>query len=413
MKSIMKKIFSFSLCAVLILSALTACGSSNDSSDSGSDDTEAQVANGNDTQDETEGTETPETVTVEHAFGTTEVPFSPERVCVLDSSGMDIMLALGLTDNVVSVQQPKGYPSYLSEYYTSDTIIKLEREGAGGYAGNKKNKGNKDGSSEGSSEGHGKGNSEESSAEEETEATDPYEVYYTIDADLIIGDVELVNEELYEILSQIAPTVVLGYTIDNEDGVYAGAKENARMLASIWGVEDELEAKLAEYDAIYEQLGEKLNGVNAIVLTSTSDSNVLGIAPNDGWADDTEKLEYERSVRILFDLGMNLYSNDAPQEVVDASVYERGEEADTRSAKNQVIAKWIEETAPEYLFIVDRNYKTLEEATADGFEFTDLVNLPVYTEGNTYLMSYDGRIGSNGLYGLFIEMDELKAIFLD
>lgn len=391
MKSAIKKILSLSLCALMLMSALAACNSSG-SNDSGANDSDQQTtpntqdeANTNENEGENES-ETPDAVTVEHAMGTTEVPFSPERVCILDSSGMDMMVALGLTDYVTCVQQPKGYASYLTDYYTSDTIIKLESTSGGG--------------------GKGKG--------EVAEDADPYAVYKTIDADLIIGDIDSLDEEAYNICSQIAPTIVLGYTIDNPDGVYAGAKENARKIASIWGKEDELDAMLEKYDEIYEDLGEALNGKTGIVMTSTSSSNLMGIAANDGWETDSEKLEYERSVRILFDLGMKLYSNDTPEEVVEASFYnKRDEDPVLRIEKNKVIAAWIEETNPDYLIDVDRYYTSLEEAAADGYAMTDLEGLTLVQEGRLCMMSYDGRIGSNGLYGLMIQMDELAAFFLD
>lgn len=356
MKTPFKKIFPLSLCALMVFPTLPIYGA--------------------------EGSES---VTIEHAMGTTEVPYSPERVCVLDSSGMDIMVALELTDYVTCVQQPKGYASYLADYYNSDTVIKLESTKGGG--------------------GKGRG--------EVDENADPYEVYYTIDADLIIGDIDTVDEDLYGLLSQIAPTIITGYTIDNEDGVYAGAVENARMIASIWGVEEKVDAICEKYDPVYEQLGEALNGKTGIVTTSTADSNILGVAVNDGWEDDSEKLECERSVRILYDLGMNLLSNDVPEEVAEASVYNRQEEADVRAEKNKVIAAWIEETNPEYLIDVDRYYTSLEEAAADGNALTDLEDLTVTKNGNLCMLSYDGRIGSNGLYGLTIQMDELQAFFLD
>lgn len=387
MKSNIRKILSLSLCAFMLFSALAAC-SSGGLKDSGANDAENQPdINSNSENQENENENVggvPETVTIEHALGTTEVPYSPKRVCVLDSSGMDIMLTLGLTDYVTCVQQPKGYASYLTDYYTSDTIIKLESTSGGG--------------------GKDKGEVEE--------GADPYEVYYTIDADLIIGDVDSMNEELYGILSQIAPTIVTGYTIDHEDGVYAGAVENARMIASIWGVENRVDEICEKYDAIYEALSAALNGKTGIVMTSTSESGVLGVAANDGWESDNEKLECERSVRILFDLGMDMISNDMPAEVAEASEYTRGEEADTRTAKNAVIAAWIEEKNPDYLIDVDRYYTSLEEAAANGHALTVLEGLTAAQDGRLCMLSYDGRIGSNGLYGLMIQMDELSAFFL-
>ena len=102
--------------------------------------------------------ETPSTITVEHAFGTTEVPYNPERVCVLDSNAMDFIHVLDLGDHVASAQSPKGIPAYLEEYYNSESIIVLER-----MESSSKNKGNSD-------------------TESSEETVDPYEGYYTIDA---------------------------------------------------------------------------------------------------------------------------------------------------------------------------------------------------------------------------------------
>lgn len=396
MKSNRKRILALAMCALMLLAVLTACGadSSSASGDGAQDQTDANVETGTEnqpsaaedgeTQPAGDEAETPASVTIEHAYGTTEVPFSPERVCVLDSSGMDIMMTLGLTDYVTCVQQPKGYASYLTDYYTSDTIIKLESTSGGG--------------------GKGRGEVEE--------GADPYEVYYTIDADLIIGDIDSVSEELYGILSQIAPTVVTKYSIDHPDGVYAGTLENARMIAAIWGVEDRVDEIQAQYDPIYAALGEAVQGKTGVIMTSTADSNVLNVSANDGWESDAEKLEHERSVRVLFDLGMELYSNDIPEEVAEASVYSRGEEPEVRAEKNKVLSAWVEQVNPEYLILVDRYYTSLEDAAADGFTFDDLTGLTVVQNGGLCMLSYDGRVGSNGLHGLLMELDELQAFFL-
>lgn len=178
----------------------------------------------------------------------------------------------------------KGTPAYLEEYYNSDSIILLQRE-------KNKNKGN---------------DSAENEATEET--TDPYEMYYSIDADLIIGTTDTVDEELYAVLSQIAPTIVTGYAIDNTDGMYAGVKENARLIASIWGAEDKLDDITAEYDALYQQLDETLDGVMVVMLNSSLDTNRVEVVSNDDIESSDDKREAERSGRILLDLGMVMYS---------------------------------------------------------------------------------------------------------
>lgn len=366
-----KKMLALLLATVMAFS-LAACGGETNSN---------EESNTTETTSNTSSDETPKSITVEHALGTTEVPYCPERVCVLDSNAMDFIHALDLSEYVASVQSPKGIPAYLEEYYNSDTIIKLERAESG-----------------------------EKSTEEETK--DPYESYYSIDADLIIGSADTVDAELYAVLSEIAPTVVTNFAIDHEDGMYAGVVANARMIASIWGVEEKLDTMLVEYDALYQQLSEAMNGVSCVMMNSTLDSNRIQVVSNDDYESDKEKLECERSGRIIYDLGMNMISNDVPEEIVEASTYNRNTDEAAQTAKNQVIADWIDEVNPDYVLIVDRNFNSVEAAEAEGYTYAELKELDIYKEGKLYMLSYDGRIGGSGLYGMFIQLDELKNIFL-
>lgn len=145
-------------------------------------------------------------ITVNTAYGEVKVPSAPTRVCVLDLSVMDILDTLGLGENVVVLQWHKHYPAYLEEYYNSETIISLT----------------------GNNNGHG------GSTEVTDEDADPYEMYYGIDADLIIGTTEKIDEDLYAILSQIAPTVVLTPALEASENLYDAVCENAETIASIW-----------------------------------------------------------------------------------------------------------------------------------------------------------------------------------
>ena len=386
-----KKLLALLLAVVIVL-GLAACGQTggDQTTDAAqttdevqpADEEQAADAAADDTTESTPADEVPTSITVEHAMGTTEVPYAPERVCVLDSNAMDFMVALELTDYVTCVQSPKGIPSYLEEYYNSETIILLERP-------------------------------ESDERDEAAETTDPYESYYSIDADLIIGSADAVDAELYAVLSQIAPTIVTGYAIDNENGMYEGVKANARMIASIWGVEEKLDEVLVEYDAIYQELDEVLEGVTVVMMNSTMDSNRIQIVSNDDFESNSEKLEAERSGRILLDLGMVMYSNDAPEEVVQASAYERNTDADTQNAKNQVSADLIDQVAPEYVLLVDRNFSSIEEAKDEGYEVVALTSMAAYQEGKVYMLSYEGKTGASGLCGTFIQLDELAAIFLN
>lgn len=374
----MKKLLALLLAALMVF-GLAACGGETAGNETTNAVETTEPAGADMTQAEDQ---TPDSITIEHAMGTTEVPFAPERVCVLDSNAMDFMLALDLTEYVTCVQSPKGVPGYLEEFYNSETIIRLER-------------------------------AESDDRNAAQESADPYESYYTIDADLIIGSADAVDAELYEVLSQIAPTIVTGYAIDHADGMYAGVKANARMIASIWGQEAKLDELMEEYDALYQQLGEAVNGVTCVMMNSTLDSNRIQVVSNDDWEKDKEKLEAERSCRILFELGMVMYSNDAPEEVIAASTYERNTESDAQSAKNQVIADWIAQVDPEYILIVDRNFTSVEEAEAEGYTYAELAGLKQYQEGKMFMLSYDGRIGASGLQGMMIQLNELADIFLN
>lgn len=379
----MKKFLALLLCIAMMMCALAGCGSNDNAADGAENETPNDSAvTENNAEDEGNGDAqdaAPTSITIEHARGTTEVPYQPERVCVLDSNVMDFMMALELTEYVTCVQSPKGVPAYLEEFYNSDTIILLERP--------------------------------ESDERNETPA-DPYESYYSIDADLIIGSADSVDEELYAVLSQIAPTIVTKFAIDHEDGMYAGVKDNARMIASIWGAEAKLDEITADYDAIYQDLHEALEGVSVIMVNSTMDSNRIQIVSNDDFENDSEKQEAERSGRILLDLGMVMYSNDAPEEVLQASIYERNSDEATQLAKNQVIAGWIDEMNPDYVLMVDRNFSSIEEAKEAGYEVVALTGTAAYQEGKIHMLSYEGKTGASGLYGTFIQLDELADIFL-
>ena len=345
-----------------------------------------------------------EDVTVETIYGSVEISGTPERVCVLDISALDVMDTLGLGEYVTTVMHKKNMPTYLEEYYNSDSIIVLQRE--------RNNKGN-DGNKSEESEGETSTERETEKQTEETETTDPYELYYSIDADLIIATAETVDEELYSILSQIAPTVVLGYAMDHEEGMYAGVKANARTIASIWGVEDKLDELTVEYDTIYQELDEKLEGVSAVLMNSAMDIGRLQVVTPIEEDEEASKTETEKDGLMLQELGMNMISNEAPEEIVTASTYEKNAEADVLAEKGQVIAAWVEEVNPDYVVLVDRSFDSIKEANAEGYSCAELEGLTVYQEGRICQLPIDGNNGVGGLHATFLQLDELKAFFLE
>lgn len=202
--------------------------------------------------------EQPESVTVSTVYGDVEVPYAPERICVLDLSVMDTLDTLGLGDQVVVLQWHKHYPSYLESYYNSETIISLSN-------GN----------------GHG------GAAAAEDENADPYEMYYGIDADIIIGTTEKITEDLYGILSQIAPTIVLPPALESDEDLYTAVRANAETIASVWGVEETLEEYVSPYDTMYTQLCEDLNGKSYVMTNGDTDLGLIQIGSVGNYYDKT------------------------------------------------------------------------------------------------------------------------------
>ena len=371
----LKRLMSLVLALVLVLS-MAACGSGENA------ETTLDSAETTAPEESTPAAQqTPETVTVSTVYGDVEVPFAPERICTLDVTVLDFIHALGLGENVAFAKSGKNSPAYLADYLNSDSVVLLQ--------GTKNKGGDRNESGEGS----------ETKATEATEATDPYEMYYSIDADLIIATADSVDADLYAVLSQLAPTVVLEMSADSEN-LYESVKETAAVIASIWGIEDELATQLAAYDETYAQICEAVQGIQVVVLKTS-----IG--------EDRVQLQTDEEYGILMckQMGMELLTTQAPEDVLDASVFDRNAEEGAQVAKNELIASWVEQIAPEYILTSDRTYDSIEAALAEGFSCATLDNLTASKEGRVCEIPYSAA-NSLGLYGVYALLDQLNAFFL-
>jgi iron complex transport system substrate-binding protein len=146
--------------------------------------------------------------TVEHAMGSTEIPERPERVVVLDTGELDAALSLGVTPvGAVTTAVSDGFLSYLA-----DDAGDVEVVG--------------------------------------TIAEPDLEAIAAAEPDLILSN-KTRHEELYDSLSQIAPTVFA-------DRVGAVWKDNLRLDAEALGLEDEAEDLIEAYEADAAALGEEI-----------------------------------------------------------------------------------------------------------------------------------------------------------
>lgn len=173
----------------------------------------------------------PERVSITHALGTTEVPFNPARVAILDMSVLDMLDAWGLGERVLGMPKDSRV-SYLMKYAEDRSIVNL---------GNLK--------------------------EVDMEALN------ALDPDVIFIGGRLAAE--YDKFSEIAPTVLM--TIDNTAGYMNGFKANVAKVASIFGREADAEKLLSGFDGRIAAIKAKASGKTAIIgMITNSSFNAVG-----------------------------------------------------------------------------------------------------------------------------------------
>jgi iron complex transport system substrate-binding protein len=146
--------------------------------------------------------------TVSHAMGETEIPAAPSRVVVLDTGELDSVTAFGITP-VGAVRAPveDGLLDYLQDQTEGTELVGTISEVN-------------------------------------------LEAVAALRPDLILSS-KLRHEELYDELSQIAPTVFT-------ETVGVVWKDNLAVHAEALGVEEEAARMLADYEARAEQIGQDL-----------------------------------------------------------------------------------------------------------------------------------------------------------
>jgi iron complex transport system substrate-binding protein len=258
----MRRPFVLALALLVTVALLGACSSDDDSSSSG------DAAEGTSTDDSAPGdgeaasTQT-EATTVEHEFGTTEVPADPIRIAAL---GEEYLLAdlfsLGLGDRVTVSTSTVGDPRALEDlgFDVGDITFYVPQE------------------------------------------TD-VEQLYAEEPDLILAQPYVVDEVGYEILSGIAPTVPVVQTDDWQG--------NYRELAATFGpqVEAEADAQLADYDEAVASAGDELGAADRTVSVATVYPGPSVVA----WAEGPIDVP-----ATLLDMGFTL-SPDASDGDTDAS----------------------------------------------------------------------------------------------
>ena len=290
-----KKIMTLALSAVMAVS-LAACGAGGNSDSSSSGSTSASGSSAvsdvssasaaSDASTASSGEEKPETITVKSLNANREevdleVPYDPERIAILDMACLDIIDSLGVGDRVVGSAGTSL--DYLQDYVTDQNIENL-------------------------------GTIKEADME----------AVMACEPDVIFIGGRLSSS--YDALSEIAPVVYL--STDTEIGVVESVRKNASTIAAMFGLEDQVDKLMEDFDERIETLAAFAKGKTAIVGMCTSGSfNVLG---NDG-----------RCSMIGREIGFENVG-------VDANV-------DTSTHGNEASFEYVVEKNPDYIFVMDRD----------------------------------------------------------
>lgn len=341
----MKKLLALIL-ALSMLAALAACSNTDGSgSTTPSADTSQQVsASGGEGGAQSD---TPTEVTITSLNGSGEaveltVPYDPQRVAILDMASLDILDALGVGSRVVGTADTSL--DYLQDYI-SDDIANL-------------------------------GTIKEADLE----------AVMACEPDVIFIGGRLAGS--YDALSQIAPVVYL--STDTELGVVESVRKNAATIATMFGLESEVEELMAGFDSRIQALAENAAGHTAIVGLVTSGSfNVLG---NDG-----------RCSMIGREIG---YENIG----VDADI-------DTSTHGNEASFEFIVEKDPDYIFVLDRDAAIQTEGAQlaqDVLENELVMGTRAYQDGHIVYLAHPAvwYTAEGGITALDLMLQDLESELL-
>ena len=289
------------------------------------------------------GEAAPETITVSTLNGNREamelaVPYDPQRIAVLDMASLDILDRLGVGDRVVG--SATTALDYLQAYVTNEEIANL-------------------------------GTIKEADLEA-VMASEP---------DVIFIGGRLSSS--YDALSEIAPVIYLA--TDAEIGVVESVRQNATTIASLFGLEAEVDALMADFDARIAALAAFAEGQNAIVGLCTSGSfNVLG---SDGRCSMI-------SVEIGFD---NLGDGDV-----------------TSTHGNESSFELIVELNPDYIFVLDRDAAIATEGAKLAQEIVEnelVMETDAYKNGHIVYLAHPTvwYTAEGGITALDIMLQDLET----
>lgn len=289
--------------------------------------------------------EASDTVTITALNGSGEavelsVPRDPQRIAILDMASLDILDSLGLSDRVVG--SAGTTLDYLQHVVTDENVVNL-------------------------------GTIKEADME----------AVMACEPDIIFIGGRL--SASYDALSEIAPVVYL--STDSELGVVESVRKNATTIASIFGLEAQVEEKMAGFADRISALQEISKDKTAIVgLVTSGGFNVLG---NDG-----------RCSLIGREVGFNNIG-------VDANI-------DTSTHGNEASFEFVVEKNPDYIFVMDRDAAIATEGAKLAQEIVEnelVMGTDAYKNGNIVYLAHPAvwYTAEGGITALDIMLQDLET----
>lgn len=345
----MKKLLSLVMVLVLSL-ALAACSDATTGNPDSAGNTDTSTAGSSDTPSDSGSqadAQAPETITIKSLNASQkeadlEVPYDPQRIAILDMASLDILDALGVGDRVIGTAQTSL--SYLQDYINDDipnlgTIKEADLEAV-----------------------------------------------MSCEPDVIFIGGRLSSS--YDALSEIAPVVYL--STDTELGVVESVRKNAGIIASMFGLEDQVDSLMADFDERIAALAEAASGQTAIVGMVTSGGfNVLG---NDG-----------RCSMIGREIGFDNIGVDA--------------DIDTSTHGNEASFEFIVEKDPDYIFVMDRDAAIQTEGAQLAQEIMEnelVMSTRAYQDGHIVYLANPvvWYTAEGGITALDIMLQDLESALL-
>lgn len=351
----MRKISIFALSAMAAL-ALAACSQNTGQTSNAASETTAasQTTAAKQTTDASQSTEAEteaetadgagevETVTVTTLNGDDEsveleVPYNPQRIAILDMAVLDMLDNWDLGSRVVGMPKSSKI-DYLMDYNNNDDIVNLG-----------------------------------------TLKEVDMEALMASEPDLIFIGGRLSSQ--YDELSKIAPVV---YTsTDYEAGMLQSVKNNASMIATIFGAEEKAAEQLAGFDSRVEALKQAAEGRTAVIgMVTSSNFNTLG----DG----------SRCSLIGNEVGFTNLANN-----VDST---HGNESSFELLVN---------LNPDYIFVLDRDSAINTEGAQLAQEIMDnelVQKTTAYQNGNiVYLTPTVWYLAEGGITATDVMLRDLEA----